>query len=71
MLVLDSKKGLYKITDLGLDDIAHGLPGFTAPEVVRDKVYDEKSDCYSIGAIIYQAVYGKIACKLREDVPPD
>jgi serine/threonine protein kinase len=59
IFVIDQNRGQYKISDLGLDDLSFNKPEFTAPETIKDKIYDEKSDCYSIGAIVYFALYGK------------
>jgi hypothetical protein len=34
-------------------------PVYKPPEVVRGQVHDEKSDCYMLGAIIFEALHGK------------
>jgi len=30
-----------------------GCPGFMAPEIINDQPYDEKSDVFSAGVILY------------------
>ncbi|CAD8057326.1 unnamed protein product [Paramecium sonneborni] len=51
------------ITDFGLADIYSssgnymfsrcGTPGFVAPEVLQDKIYDHKIDVFSVGCLMY------------------
>lgn len=36
-----------------------GTPGYVAPEVLQDKVYDFKVDVYSIGILLYILIVGK------------
>lgn len=57
------------IADFGLADIydplGHymfsrcGTPGFVAPEVLQDKIYDSKVDIYSIGCLMFLLLSGK------------
>jgi len=35
-----------------------GTPGYIAPEVITDKIYDEKCDIFSIGVIFYMILTG-------------
>lgn len=36
-----------------------GTPGFVAPEVLHDKLYDYKVDVFSVGVIMYLLLTGK------------
>lgn len=60
--------GVVKVTDFGLANWASelvresgrvfGTPGFLAPETLRGKGYDEASDLFALGAILYRALTG-------------
>lgn len=51
--------GLAKvITPLDLADTMCGSPLYMAPEILRLEGYDEKSDLWSLGIIIYELIYG-------------
>ncbi|CAK79185.1 unnamed protein product (macronuclear) [Paramecium tetraurelia] len=66
------KKGVLEdivITDFGLADFCDpfgnymfqrcGTPGFVAPEVLQDKLYDSKVDIFSVGCLMYLLLTGK------------
>ncbi|CAD8170451.1 unnamed protein product [Paramecium octaurelia] len=66
------KKGVLEdivITDFGLADFYDpfgnymfqrcGTPGFVAPEVLQDKLYDSKVDIFSVGCLMYLLLTGK------------
>ena len=36
-----------------------GTPGFVAPELLQDKIYDYKVDIYSCGILFYYLLVGK------------
>lgn len=36
-----------------------GSPGFLAPEILRDRGYDEKVDIFSMGAVFYTITTSK------------
>jgi serine/threonine protein kinase len=36
-----------------------GTPGYMAPEVIEDRLFSNKSDIFSLGAILYNMVTGK------------
>lgn len=67
-IMLKSKDSLeIKIIDFGLAEFRHdpdvlfkksGTPGYCAPEVLSGKVYDTKSDVFSLGVIMYQVLSG-------------
>ena len=70
-LILASKDNDYdiRIADFGLAAFMPedggllytrcGTPGFIAPESIRDEGYDCKSDCYSVGVILYNLLSQK------------
>ncbi|CAD8188689.1 unnamed protein product [Paramecium pentaurelia] len=66
------KKGILDdlvIADFGLADFYDpfgnymfqrcGTPGFVAPEILQDKLYDSKVDIYSVGCLMYLLLFGK------------
>ena len=42
-----------KITQSGLCMTQTGTPYYASPEVWKDKPYDEKSDIWSLGCVLY------------------
>lgn len=69
--ILIDDKGSPKIVDFGLakphgdshgDGVIFGTPGYTAPEVITNpNALDQKSDVYSIGAMLYELLTGQLA----------
>jgi len=64
--VLLDDLGHCRISDLGLavkmsDKIRGyaGTPGYTAPEVIRNKYYNEMADFFSYGVMVYRFLSGK------------
>ncbi|CAK92752.1 unnamed protein product (macronuclear) [Paramecium tetraurelia] len=66
------KKGVLEdvvIADFGLADFYDplgnymfqrcGTPGFVAPEVLQDKIYDSKVDIFSVGCLMFLLIAGK------------
>ena len=59
-----SKTGQIKIGDLNVSKIAKdgllhtqvGTPYYCSPEVWNDKPYDDKSDIWSLGCVLYEMV---------------
>ena len=86
--ILINKDGLVKLTDFGLakaDDspqmtrtgIVIGTPSYMAPEQVKGKMADARSDIYSLGLVLYEclkgaAVFseGDILERQLEEMPP-
>ena len=79
---------ILKVADFGLahhleeDKKERGLRGsplYMAPEIFLSDLYDAKADLWSIGVILYEAVFGKapfssetleqLVAKIKEDVP--
>lgn len=66
--VMLGPNGLVKVTDFGLANWVSelvretgrvfGTPGFLAPEALRGQGYDEASDLFGLGAILYRALTG-------------
>nr|XP_010934020.1 serine/threonine-protein kinase ATG1a isoform X1 [Elaeis guineensis] len=44
----------------GLADTLCGSPLYMAPEIMQDRQYDAKADLWSVGAILFQLVTGKL-----------
>lgn len=44
----------------GLADTLCGSPLYMAPEIMQDRKYDAKADLWSVGAILFQLVTGKL-----------
>ncbi|CAD8060269.1 unnamed protein product [Paramecium primaurelia] len=57
---------VIKLADLGICIKANnaqqycGTPGYMAPEITMKQKYDNKVDCYSIGVLIHELLFGKI-----------
>ena len=59
-----SKDGTSKLGDMNVSKVAKkgllytqtGTPYYASPEVWRDQPYDHKSDIWSLGCVIYEAV---------------
>ena len=83
-----SRPPILKVADFGLahhleeDKKERGLRGsplYMAPEIFLSDLYDAKADLWSIGVILYEAVFGKapfssetleqLVAKIKEDVP--
>ena len=64
----DNDKYIYKLTDYGVTKEflrlteslleRNGVPKYTAPEILRGEDFDEKSDLWSLGIIIYTLLFG-------------
>ena len=72
--ILVSNTGTLKITDFGFaryfdNDILIqticGSPMYMAPEIMKNKKYDYKSDLWSIGVIFYEMLIGKPPFKAK------
>jgi NIMA (never in mitosis gene a)-related kinase len=57
-----NKDGNFKLGDLNVSKVAQegmlstqtGTPYYASPEVWKDKPYDEKSDIWSLGCVLYE-----------------
>ncbi len=70
-VMLDPAKGRTKITDFGLarpagessdvtqQGLAVGTPAYMSPEQARGEAVDARSDIYSLGATLYEAITGE------------
>ncbi|CAD8067556.1 unnamed protein product [Paramecium primaurelia] len=60
------QNGIVKLADLGICVKATetnqycGTPGYMAPEIIEKQKYDNKVDCYSIGVLLNELVFGKL-----------
>jgi serine/threonine protein kinase len=66
-ILLTKNRRILKIADLGLAKMCEenslyntmcGSPMYMAPEISRDRVYNNKTDLWSIGLIMYEMLYG-------------
>jgi len=66
--ILFDSKGNCRISDLGLSVKLQkgesvrgyaGTPGYTAPEVIKHQLYDDRADFFSLGVLIYRMMCGK------------
>ena len=69
-----SDAGIIKITDFGfaryfdnelLIQTVCGSPLYMAPEIMKNKKYDYKSDLWSVGIILYEMLYGRPPFKVK------
>ena len=72
--ILMSDAGIIKITDFGfaryfdnelLIQTVCGSPLYMAPEIMKNKKYDYKSDLWSVGIILYEMLYGRPPFKVK------
>ncbi|CAD8074891.1 unnamed protein product [Paramecium sonneborni] len=60
------QNGIVKLADLGICVKAVetnqycGTPGYMAPEIVENLKYTNKVDCYSIGVLLHELMFGKL-----------
>jgi len=62
--VLLSRDGSIKLSDMNVSKVAKrglvytqtGTPYYASPEVWRDRPYDSKSDIWSLGCVLYEAI---------------
>ena len=70
--ILLTKNGYYKISDFGIAKLLNsktltkqgeilGQIDYSSPECINSSEYDERSDIYSYGLIIYEAIVGQKA----------
>ena len=45
-----------KVTETGLCMTQTGTPYYASPEVWKDQPYDEKSDIWSLGCVLYELI---------------
>jgi len=48
-----------KVTETGLCMTQTGTPYYASPEVWKDEPYDEKSDIWSLGCVLYEIITSK------------
>jgi NIMA (never in mitosis gene a)-related kinase len=61
-----SKNGTLKLGDLNVSKVAKrgmlqtqtGTPYYASPEVWMDKPYNQKSDIWSLGCVLYETITG-------------
>jgi NIMA (never in mitosis gene a)-related kinase len=59
-----TKSGMVKLGDLNVSKVAKkglmhtqtGPPSYASPEVWKDKPYDNKSDIWSLGCVLYEMI---------------
>jgi len=87
-LIKGSNPPILKVADFGFaqyleennkDKGLKGSPLYMAPEIFLSDQYDAKADLWSIGVILYEAIFGKapfssdtletLVVKIKEDVP--
>ena len=59
-----TKDGMVKMGDLNVSKVAKkgllqtqtGTPYYASPEVWKDKPYDNKSDIWSLGCVLYEMI---------------
>jgi serine/threonine-protein kinase len=66
--VLLGRDGAVKVSDFGLASVVSsviedttelsGTPGFVPPEVLNQRAYTQKGDCFAFGATLYEALAG-------------
>jgi len=75
--ILITQGGLAKLMDFGLakaderitrTNVVMGTPSYMSPEQTRDSNVDERSDIYSVGLVLHEALTGRIAFTPGEDV---
>ena len=72
--VLLDEKGHCKISDLGLAVVTKvkikgyaGTPGYTAPEMIKNKLYGPAADIFSYGVMLYRMLCGSKPFKGKVD----
>jgi serine/threonine-protein kinase len=65
-ILVRASDGVAKIADFGVARVnqrnagaTYGSPAYTAPECIRGKAADERSDLYSLAVILYETLSGK------------
>lgn len=69
--VLLDHNGHCRISDLGLAVVSKvkikgyaGTPGYTAPEMIKNKPYGPSADIFSFGVMLYRMLCGSVICHL-------